>query len=262
VKWPRFFAPGLDPSASETLLSADESHHLVRVMRLGVGDEVAIFDGRGHEMLARVERAAPKGVTLAVIRPIPAPPAPGVPILLVQAVLKGDKMDAVVRDATMAGASAIVPIVTERSLVSVSALTRGHAVERWQRVAVSSAKQCGRAHLPAIAPPSSFDAWLNTPSEGNRLLFVEPSLEDSGGWHSCGSHLRHILTSFDEGASHSSASHPVACIVGPEGGWADGERERAVTAGCVATTLGSMTLRADAAGLIAVSLVRFLLEKP
>jgi 16S rRNA (uracil1498-N3)-methyltransferase len=249
VKYPRFFAPALDPLAPEATLPADESHHLVRVMRLGVGDEVAVFDGRGHEMLARVARAAPKGVTLDVIRPLPAPPPPSVPIVLVQAVLKGDKMDAVVRDATMAGVSEIVPVVSERSLVSVSALTRGHAVERWQRVSVSSAKQCGRAHVPAIQTPRSFEDWLADSAGGLRLFFVEPSVEsgDTGAWH----------------LVRKGASYPaIACIIGPEGGWTEGERDHAGSAGCIATTLGAMTLRADAAGLIAVSVVSFVLENP
>jgi 16S rRNA (uracil1498-N3)-methyltransferase len=244
---PRFFAPALDLSASETILPADESHHLVRVMRLGVGDEVAIFDGRGHEVLARVERAAPKGVTVSVIRPLPVPPMTSVPVVLVQAVLKGDKMDAVVRDATMAGVSEIVPIVSERTLVSLSALSRGHAVERWQRVSVSSAKQCGRAHLPVIAAPQTFAAWLQGPFDGLRLFLVEPTHADKGAWHLPVKGARHLLKR-------------VACIVGPEGGWTGEECERAVDAGCSATTLGAMTLRADAAGLVAVSIVSFLLE--
>jgi 16S rRNA (uracil1498-N3)-methyltransferase len=237
---PRFFAPALDLSAAGTILPADESHHLVRVMRLGVGDEVAVFDGRGHEVLARVERAAPKGVTVSVIRPLPVPPVTSVPVVLVQAVLKGDKMDAVVRDATMAGVSDIVPIVSERTLVSLSALSRGHAVERWQRVSVSSAKQCGRAHLPVIAAPQTFAEWLKRPFDGVRLLMVEPSHPVKGAWDLPGK--------------------SVACIVGPEGGWSESELQGAMAGGCKPVTLGSMTLRADAAGLVAVSIVSFLLE--
>lgn len=255
MKYPRFFAPSLEPSSSETTLPAEESHHLVRVMRLGAGDEVAIFDGRGHEMLARVERAAAKGVTLHVIRPLPVPPAPPVPIVLVQSVLKGDKMDAVVRDATMAGVSEVVPVVSERSLVSVATLTRGHAVERWQRISVSSAKQCGRAHLPVIHPPQSFDEWVSAAFEGLRLLFVEPSLEEGAdGSQSSATHVREVL----QGAKQ----HAIACIIGPEGGWSEEERGRAVSAGCVTATLGAMTLRADAAGLVAVSVVSLLRRDP
>jgi 16S rRNA (uracil1498-N3)-methyltransferase len=250
VKWARFFVPDLDPSAPAATLSSDESHHLVKVMRLGVGDEVAIFDGRGYQALARVETAASKAVTLRIVRPLPARPLPRIPIVLAQAVLKGDKMDDVVRDATMAGVSTIVPIVSERTLVSASALTRGHAVDRWQRVAIASAKQCGRAHLPEIQPPRSLDTWLGAPFDGVRVFLVEPS-GDAVNDRRVRS-LRDVLA--------PQTSRAVACIVGPEGGWTIQERQRALDAGCIAAALGSLTLRADAAGLVAVSLVSVLLE--
>ena len=153
VTRPRFYVPGLDPTRPETILPSDESHHLVRVMRLAVGDEIAIFDGEGHEFQARVVRADRNAAAVAIGEPILGTPEPAVPTVLVQAVLKGDKMDAVVRDATMAGVARIAPIVTERSLVGLNTLARGHAHERWQRVAVASAKQCRRARLPAIDAP-------------------------------------------------------------------------------------------------------------
>ena len=144
-------------------------------MRLVAGDEVAVFDGEGHEYQARVVRADRKGAAVAIGEPILSAPEPAVAAVLVQAVLKGDKMDAVVRDATMAGVARVVPVVTERSVVGLSALARGHAHERWQRIAVASAKQCRRARLPAIDAPRLLGEWLETPFDGRRLLLVEPS---------------------------------------------------------------------------------------
>ena len=119
---PRFYAPGLDPSRAEVILSADESHHLVRVLRLVAGDEIAVFDGDGREFQARVARADRNGASVTIGAPIATAPDPTVLTTLVQAVLKGDKMDGVVRDATMAGVAQIVPVVTERSLVGRSVL--------------------------------------------------------------------------------------------------------------------------------------------
>ena len=150
------------------------SHHLVRVMRLVAGDEIAVFDGEGHEFQARVVRADRKGAVVAIGQPIRSAPEPAVAAVLVQAVLKGDKMDAVVRDATMAGVARVVPVITERSVVGLSALARGHAHERWQRIAVASAKQCRRARLPAIDAPRPLSEWLEVPFDGRRLLLVEP----------------------------------------------------------------------------------------
>jgi 16S rRNA (uracil1498-N3)-methyltransferase len=252
VTRPRFYAPGLDTSAAETRLPADESHHLVRVMRLGAGDEVAIFDGRGHEFQARVVLADRKGATVVLGDPIVTAPEPRVATVLVQAVLKGDKMDGVVRDATMAGVARIVPVVTDRSVVSLSALERGHAHGRWQRVAVASAKQCRRARLPAIDLPRPFREWLAAAFDGRRLLLVEPS-GDAGEGSVRGQPLRAAIA--------GPPPQAVACIVGPEGGWSAEERAAAVGAGCVPASLGHMTLRADAVGLVAVSLVNAVFDE-
>ncbi len=166
------------------------------------------------------------------------------PTVLVQAVLKGDKMDGVVRDATMAGVARIVPVVTERSLLGLAALGRAHAHERWQRVAVASAKQCRRARLPVIEPPRPLRDWLEASFEGRRLFLVEPS-SDAGGVQP----MRAALA--------GPTPVAVACIVGPEGGWSAAERAAAVCAGCALASLGQMTLRADAVGLVAVSIVNF-----
>jgi 16S rRNA (uracil1498-N3)-methyltransferase len=244
VTRPRFLVPGLDPSRGETMLPEDESHHLVRVMRLTAGDEIAVFDGAGHEFVARVIRADRKGATVAIGDAIATHPEPAVPTVLVQAVLKGDKMDGVVRDATMAGVARIVPVMTERTLVGLGALRRAHTHERWQRVAVASAKQCRRARLPIIEAPRPFRDWLEAPFAGRRLLLAEPSSDAAGVQP-----MRAALA--------GAAPAAVACIVGPEGGWSAAERDAAVSAGCTLVSLGQMTLRADAVGLVAVSIVNF-----
>lgn len=242
---PRFYAPGLDPSRGQVTLDSDESHHLVHVLRLVAGDEIAVFDGHGREFQARVARADRNAASVTIGAPIATAPEAPVLTILVQAVLKGDKMDGVVRDATMAGVAQIVPVVTERSLVGWSALRRAH--ERWRRIAVASAKQCGRARLPTIEPPQPVRDWLEAPFDGRRLLLAEPSSGQD--------HVQTLRTGLA-----GPVPPRVACIVGPEGGWSAAERESARTAGCVLVSLGSMTLRADAVGLVAVSLVHFAFE--
>ena len=246
----RFYTPDLQPNATEIALSSEESHHLMRVLRLAVGADVVVFDGRGRAFHSRVARIAAKIVTVSIGAPIPPLPSSSIPIVLVQAVVKGNSMDDVVRDATMVGAAAIAPVVTERSLVSLAALARARAVERWQRIAVASAKQCGQAALPIIEAPRPLEAWLKTPFVGRRVIFVEP--------HADGADDRSVRSLHDVLAGPKPPA--ITCIVGPEGGRTVKERDMAVEAGCDAATLGSMTLRADAAGLVAVSLVTFALE--
>src|SRR6478672_2071241 len=99
----RFFAPALDPGDETVVLPRDEAEHLTRVLRLGAGDTVAVFDGRGHEFVARVTSALRRNVTVQIMSRVEPAVEPAVALTLVQAVLKGDKMDDVVRDAVMLG---------------------------------------------------------------------------------------------------------------------------------------------------------------
>src|SRR5436190_15262674 len=102
----RFFAPALDPGDETVLLPRDEAEHLTRVLRLGVGDTVAVFDGRGREFLARIASADRRDVRVQLLSRLEPPAEPTVPLTLAQAVLKGEKMDDVVRDAVMLGVAA------------------------------------------------------------------------------------------------------------------------------------------------------------
>ena len=216
--------------------------HLTRVMRLGVGDEIAVFDGRGHEFRASIASAARGKVLIQLVEPIEPAPEARVPITLVQALLKGDKMDDVVRDATMMGAAAIEPIVTTHTI----ARARRTESDRWGRVAIASAKQCRRAVVPAIAATREFSEWLASSAHGLRLILVEPSAADTE------------LESLHVLENHAAGS--LALIVGPEGGWSQEERAQADAAGCMAVTLGALTLRADAVAVAAIAMARFALH--
>jgi 16S rRNA (uracil1498-N3)-methyltransferase len=239
---PRFYVPHLDPNVRETPLPADEATHLTRVLRLSAGDDVAVFDGRGREFRARVTDTARRKVLIELLEPIAAAPEARVPITLVQAVLKGEKMDAVIRDATMLGVSAIEPIITARTIA------RGPRAEndRWTRVSIASAKQCRRAVVPAIAPPRPFDEWVRSSAHGLRLMMVEPAATST---EICSLHLLE---------NHAAGS--LALIVGPEGGWTADEREQAEQSGCLSVTLGGLTLRADAVAVAALAISRFALK--
>jgi len=243
---PRFFAPDLDPGTATTALPAEEARHLTRVLRLTPGDEIAVFDGRGHEFRARVAAAARDRVQIELLDRLEPAPEPRVPVTLVQAVLKGDKMDAVVRDATMMGVAAIEPIVTTRTIGTMVALESGRAAERWRRVAVSSAKQCRRATLPTIRSARAFPDWLAHDGAGVHLILVEPSASEGS---------EQSLSLLE---SHAPAS--LSLVVGPEGGWTPEERQQAEAAGCIAVSLGGITLRADAIALAAIAIARFALK--
>jgi 16S rRNA (uracil1498-N3)-methyltransferase len=240
VPLPRFYFPLLDPAVPEGALSEDESNHLTRVMRLGEGDDIAVFDGRGREFRARVAAAARGRVQVTLIEPLAPAPEARVPLTLAQAVLKGEKMDATIRDATMMGVAAIEPVITSRTIARTA-----RDPGRWEKIAIASAKQCRRAVVPAIASPSPFSTWLTASAHGLRLILVEPST---------GADTASLRVLED----HAPGS--LALLVGPEGGWTDEEQRQAGAAGCIAVTLGPLTLRADAVATAALAIARFALR--
>ena len=240
----RFFAPALDPGDEFTELPRDEAEHLTRVLRLGVDDRVAVFDGRGHEFMVRVTSAHRKTVRVQVLSRIEPPPEPSVSLTLAQAVLKSDKMDDIVRDAVMLGVSAIQPIVTKRAEFTVAGLMRGTRLERWKRVALASVKQSRRAVLPEIRMPLTLESLLHEPAPGLGVMLVEP--EATAGVEPV-SALRQLPTPSD-----------AMMLVGPEGGWVESEWIAARERGYRLVTLGHRTLRADAVPVAAISVLQFL----
>jgi 16S rRNA (uracil1498-N3)-methyltransferase len=243
MAWPRFFAPSLDPGDDMVDLPRDEAEHLTRVLRLGPGDTVSVFDGRGHEFLARVVSAARRAARVQLLSRLEPAPEASTPLTLVQAILKGDKMDDVVRDGVMLGVAAVQPIVTRRTEITVAAIMRGARVDRWRRVALASAKQCRRAVVPEILMPLTFETWIEEPAQGLRLMCVEPGVDG----------VEPLSTYRSEPAPARAA-----LAVGPEGGWDMAECQAARAHGLRLVSLGGRTLRADAVPIAALSILQFL----
>jgi 16S rRNA (uracil1498-N3)-methyltransferase len=242
----RFYAPDLDSSRPAVALPADEARHLTRVLRLAPGAIVAVFDGRGGEFAARITSARRGRVSLESLGPRETARESTLAITLAQAVLKANKMDDVVRDAVMLGVAAIQPVVSSRAETSVSALHKARRVERWRRIAVASAKQCGRARVPDVHEPVTLDALLAHSSgktQELKLALVEPS-----------HHHGRSLETLKELPPPKAA----LVLIGPEGGWRPEEIDRLSTGGFHLVTLGSRTLRAEAAPLAVLTLIQFL----
>ena len=237
----RFHAPDARAPGEVITLPEEEGEHLTRVLRLKTGDMVRVFNGLGAEFDAIVDETARRGVRVRVVAAAQAAPEPRVAITLAQAVLKADKMDDVVRDATMLGVAEIQPVITARTEVTRAALVRGNRKERWERIAVSAVKQCGRATVPRVFEPINFDELVEAlgrmrlPLPG--LMLVEPGAATE-------------TTPASE--LDLSPQRGATVLIGPEGGWTPGEVERGASV-CRLITVGGRTLRADAMSIVALS---------
>jgi 16S rRNA (uracil1498-N3)-methyltransferase len=238
----RFHAPSLQPGDLSAVLSPEESGHAVRVLRVRRGAEVRVFNGRGYECAGVVEDPSQGAVTVRVVGPVRPCAEPRVALTLAQAVLKGDAMDEVVRDAVMLGVQAIVPVLSAHAEADRGRLLRARRQDRWQRIAISSAKQCGRAVVPEVCGPLGFEEAVASLAAPVRLMLAEPAVE--------------------EAAAHGLPSLPrpeaAAILAGPEGGWTPAEVSLASAAGWGLITLGTRTLRADAAASVAIPVLQYL----
>lgn len=265
----RVHVAGARLAAGPLELPPDEAHHLQHVLRARVGTLVRVFDGAGHEWDARVARIDRRAVLVDLVAPAAPRPEWGVDVVLAQAVLKGERMDEVVRDATMLGVAGVQPMTTAHDAVGGRAGSP-RLRERWLRVAIASAKQCGRAVVPSIAAVLPFDAAIVARGDRVGLLLVEPAAvarlphagRDAVAVSSCGEaaaprpgtggptlSLEELRTK-----ARASGAH---VLVGPEGGWAPGEVAGAVAAGYHPWTLGALTLRADVMALCVLSVLRY-----
>jgi 16S rRNA (uracil1498-N3)-methyltransferase len=221
----RFHCPA-PPRDGRYHLSPEESRHLSRVCRLGVGDRVEIFDGRGFATGAKVVAATGDSVVLvAVGEPLPIRDSP-FSLVLATAVPKGDRLDWIVDKATELGVDRLIPIIAERSVV----VPRGSKLERLRRSIIEASKQCRRARLMRLEEPLEWPRLVD--SFPSALTF----LADPGG--SPPAHWPMI-----------PPGREVVLAVGPEGGLSGAEIELAIRAGWTAIRLGCNTLRIETAGL-------------
>src|ERR1044072_5198957 len=227
----RFYAP---PSAfssnhENVTLGTDEARHLREVLRLKVDDEVYVFDGVGKEFHCRIEESRRDTAELKVIAEVAtARPESPLALTLAVALLKGEKFDLVVQKATELGVVRVLPVITKLADIHLrDESDAAKRVARWQRIALEAAKQSGRAVVPEIPSPVSFESLVRDAGaapEVNRLLFSE---RDGG-----------TLKEAVEGrpSAHAGGSD-ITALVGSEGGWTDGELDAAPQAGWTIATL-------------------------
>ncbi|HEY4116625.1 MAG TPA: RsmE family RNA methyltransferase [Byssovorax sp.] len=218
------------PGDGERALPDDAAIYVTRVHRLGVGARFVAFDpALGVEADGELVRVDRRSVIARLGAQRASRARPAREVTLVQGVAKGDKLDAVVRDATELGATRVVPAIAERS---VRRPERGKAA-RLDRIALEAARQCGRGDVPVVDPVCDLaEVWPRFAPRGDALAVVL----DADGEAPLGA----LFAALAEAA-------PVVIVVGPEGGVSPAELELARAHGFVAARLGAFVMRTETA---------------
>ena len=228
----RLLVPHDLAAGAELALDEGQSRYLAAVMRLSVGDELLVFNGRDGEWLAGVAAVGKRAVTLLVRRQS-RPQAAGPDVELVVALVKRGPLETIVEKATELGARRVRLVITERT-------NADHArVDRLAAIAAEAAEQTGRLDAPQVLAPVKLEELIADWPSGRRLLFCDEAGEAQP--------ILHVLAAAQAG--------PWGVLIGPEGGFSARERQSLREPPyATACSLGPRILRADTAAISALSL--------
>lgn len=239
-KPPRFFITPDQVREPYITVTGDDLRHIRTVLRKQPGDLLTLLDGQGREYTVRITAIEKAEIETEIVdRRERHPSSPA--IVLGQGLPKSDKMDLIVQKATELGASSIVPLITERTIVKVKdEEKRG---ERWRKIAREAAMQSDRPDIPKVETIRSFSEFIHTAAPGPRTLFLFP-------WEEGTEPLKNVLR------GHLDAKH-IVVLIGPEGGFSRAEAGAAKEKGFHLVSLGPTILRTETAAIAVLSMITY-----
>jgi 16S rRNA (uracil1498-N3)-methyltransferase len=233
----RFFVPRDSIRNGIAILPVDQAHHLRRVLRIGNGEIVEIFDGHGGGYAGEVELHGSE-VCIRGLQNLPGR-EPSLRLVLAAALIKAAKFEWMLEKATELGVAEIIPLNTRWSDLRIPADKIAGRLERWDRIVKEASKQSRRFTAPRLHAPVNFPDFLSAEPFAAcvRFLFYEKAEEL---WQ----------------PDSAMLSNGVALCIGPEGGWDESEIEKAKNAGCKVFGLGPGILRAETAAIAALSIIQ------
>jgi 16S rRNA (uracil1498-N3)-methyltransferase len=220
----RIYVDSIQPSV---LITGEEFHHSVRVVRLRVGEEVELFDRDGHSALGVVAALERDQAVVMAGDPLPSRESP-LALHLAMSIVQLEKFELVLQKATELGVHSIVPLITDR--IELRAERYAGKSERWKKIVFEAVKQCGRTRVPRLEEPVKFGEVI---ARGGTKIFFDA----------------------DASSSPLESLQEATLFIGPEGGWSDAELARARQHGAHFERLGPRRLRAETAAIVALSVV-------
>ncbi|PIE71666.1 MAG: rRNA methyltransferase [Deltaproteobacteria bacterium] len=237
----RFYVAPEQVTNGEAFITGADMRHITQVMRYAKGDEIVLVDGAGFEFCGCIEQTTASEIRIRIIDKRPALTESPLHLTVVQAFLKERKMDDLLRPLTELGMTEWVPLMADRSVARPDARRLKRRYERWRTILKEGIKQCERGRVPKIGQLTDWKALVaDAASHDVNLLFYE-----RGG--------------IPFGDIQKTVVKPVArvrLVLGPEGGFTQGEVAQAETAGFRIVSLGPRILRSETAAIAGASLAQ------
>ncbi len=251
---PQFLIAPEDVSRSAFSLRGPEAFHVSKVMRLGVGAELELFDGHGSRFKGVIKAVNADGSITGAVTETVEVGAVCLPVSvnLYLGLLKASHWDYALEKGTELGVSVFIPVLTPRTVVLLHEVDRAKAKsERWSRLIVAAAKQCGRADLPPVRAAVQFRDAIRELKDRGLVLLAWEGMKGAVARSALGPAIRGALS------ENKKNNLEVNLFIGPEGGFSDEEVELAQAEGAVVFGLGPRFLRAETAAIASVAIVQY-----
>jgi 16S rRNA (uracil1498-N3)-methyltransferase len=235
MRIPRFYFPDTLTLGARVVLPKAAAHHALRVLRLGEGDIVCLFNGDNHLYHAPILRSDKLGVVVLIESRIALSCESTLSILLVQGISSGERMDYTLQKAVELGVVAIQPIQAERSVVKLIGERREKRMQHWRNIVTAACEQCGRNTVPEVKAVSGLTEWLGEPAPAGQRILLAPDAERR---------MRELAP---------PTIGALTLAVGPEGGFSDKEQTALLQCGFTPVRLGPRVLRTETAALAALA---------
>ena len=231
---PRIYSPQAIELGSTLILTEERTHYIMKVLRLGEGDLIILFNGQGGEYVGRCH-VFKKDLSVEIVEYKDIQNHSPLAIHLGQGLSRGDRMDWAIQKATELGVESITPLQTEFCQVKLDEDRSQKRLQHWQNIAISACEQSGRTTVPTIHPPMALHHWMKQTFEGDSIILAPEASQP---------------------LNNMSSPKAIRLAIGPESGWSEKELTQFNLNGFVSYHLGPRILRTETAPLVAISILQ------
>ncbi len=238
---PRFFINKKNISNNTIIISGDESRHILKVLRLKLNDLITLFDAEGTAYESVINAVRKDEVTAEILKTSKDTNVNTSEMILAQAVLKSKKMDIVVQKSTELGISRIIPFFSSRTVPKWTQKKCAEKVSHWNNIMTASVKQSGIRKMPQVEQIVSFDELVSFGLTMHKLVLYEKEKKSS---------LKDVINNI-------RLPSDIMIMVGPEGGFAQNEINKAIENGFITVGIGDLILRAETVPITVLSILQY-----
>lgn len=239
MRIPRVYHPELLAGKTSCLLSEDAANHIGRVLRMGEGDDMILFDGTNQIFYATISHVGKKQIEVQIKYAEVDDRESPLAIHLGQVISRGERMEFTIQKSVELGVKTITPLWSSRCGVKLDAERQDKKIQQWQKIAISACEQCGRNLVPEIRPIMTLGDWCKE-QDGMLKLNLHPRADYS---------LKSLPTIPQAG---------VRLLIGSEGGLSAEEIAMTETEGFTEVLLGKRVLRTETAALATITALQIL----